>query len=62
VRALRDSRLLELEAQSFVRLDTIGLRQWSAIHVAIEAGRRAATQTLEAGGADALRAVLDARV
>ena len=43
-------------------VDAIGLRQWSAIHAAVEAGRRAATQTLEEGGADVLRAVLDARV
>jgi NTE family protein len=43
-------------------VDAIGLRQWSAIQSAVEAGRRAATQTLDDGGADALRAVLDARV
>jgi NTE family protein len=42
-------------------VDAIGLRQWSAIRAAVDAGRRAAAQTLEAGGADALRAVLDAR-
>lgn len=43
-------------------VEAIGLRQWSAILVAVEAGRRATTSRLEAGAADSLRAVLDARV
>lgn len=42
-------------------VQAIGLREWSALDVAVEAGRRAATQTLEAGGADALRTALDAQ-
>ncbi len=36
----------------------IALREWSALAAAVEAGRHAAEETLEAGGADALRAAL----
>ncbi len=40
-------------------VQTIGLREWSALEAAVDAGRRATEQTLAAGGADALRAALD---
>ena len=40
----------------------IGLREWSALDRAVEAGRLAATHTLETGGAERLRAALDAPV
>jgi NTE family protein len=39
-------------------VQAIGLREWSALTAAIDAGRRATEQALEAGGADALRAAL----
>jgi NTE family protein len=38
----------------------IGLREWSALDAAVEAGRRALTEALEAGGAERIRAALDA--
>ena len=38
----------------------IGLREWSPLDRAVEAGRRAATQELETGGAERLRAALEA--
>ena len=38
----------------------VGLREWSAFERAVEAGRRAAAETLESGGADELQALLDA--
>jgi predicted acylesterase/phospholipase RssA len=40
----------------------IGLREWSALNRAVEAGRHAATKALEAGGAASLQALLDAPV
>ena len=42
------------------QVEQIGLRAWSALPVAVEAGRVAAIEALEAGGADTLRAALDA--
>ena len=38
----------------------IGLREWSALDAAVEAGRRALTEALETGGAERIRAALDA--
>ena len=43
-------------------VQSIGLREWSAIDAAVEAGRRATIEALEAGGEEDLRALLDARV
>jgi NTE family protein len=40
-------------------VQTVGLREWSAFERAVEAGREAATEALEAGGAEQLRALLD---
>jgi NTE family protein len=40
-------------------VQAIGLREWSALDRAVEAGWLAATRTLETGGADRLRAALD---
>jgi NTE family protein len=41
-------------------VQAIGLRDWSALDRAVEAGRRATTEALAGGGADRLRAALDA--
>jgi predicted acylesterase/phospholipase RssA len=40
-------------------VQAIGLRDWSALDRAVEAGRRATTEALAGGGADRLRAALD---
>ena len=41
-------------------VESIKLRAWSALDVAIEAGRIGALQALENGGAEKLQAALDA--
>ena len=43
-------------------VQAIGLREWRALDTAVEAGRRATTAVLESGGAEKLRAALDAQV
>jgi NTE family protein len=59
-RAERNRELALLLATPEVQ--AIGLREWSALDRAIEAGRIAMTQALETGGVERLRAVLDAPV
>ena len=39
-------------------VQTVGLREWSAFERAVEAGREAAAEALEAGGAEQLRSLL----
>ena len=39
-------------------VQSVGLREWSAFERAVESGRQAATEALEAGGAERLRALL----
>jgi len=43
-------------------VQAIGLREWAALDTAVAAGRRATTAALESGGAEKLRAALDAQV
>ena len=43
-------------------VQAVGLRQWSALEQAVEAGRRAAIEALENGGAAALQSALDAPI
>jgi NTE family protein len=43
-------------------VQSIGLREWSALDAAVEMGRRATIEALEAGGEEDLRALLDAPV
>jgi predicted acylesterase/phospholipase RssA len=59
-RAERNRELALLLATPDVQ--SIGLREWSALDRAIEAGRIAMTHALETGGAERLRAALDAPV
>jgi NTE family protein len=59
-RAERNRELALLLATPEVQ--SIGLREWSALDRAIEAGRIAMTHALETGGAERLRAALDAPV
>ena len=59
-RAERNRELALLLATPDVQ--AIGLREWSALDVAVEAGRRAMAHALEAGGAERVRAALDGRV
>jgi len=40
-------------------VQSVGLREWSAFERAVEAGRAAAAEALEAGGAEQLRTLLD---
>ena len=59
-RAERNRELALLLATPEVQ--AIGLREWSALDVAVEAGRRAMAHALEGGGAERVRAALDGRV
>ena len=58
-RAERNRRLALVVATPDVQ--GIALREWSALERATDAGRRAMTETLERGGAAAIRAALDPR-
>ena len=58
-RAERNRRLALLLVTPEV--ERVGLREWSALDAAVEAGRAAALRALEDGGAETLRAALDAR-